>query len=183
MVVNNLQYIISREMDPFQPSVLTIATLRAGKGANNVIPDSAEVIGTVRNIDKASRDYVIGRIREIVDHTVKMMRGEYELEFRYPYPPVINDPQVVERFLKAADRVMGPGHSHILERPEMGGEDAAFFFQKAPGCYFYLQCPAPCPVDGKIYPGHNSKFCIDDSKLYLGSALFLEVASDLLIQE
>lgn len=182
LVVNNLQYIISREMDPFQPSVITIATLRAGQGANNIIPDSAEVIGTVRNIDMTSRDYVLGRIREIVDHTVKMMRGDYELEFRYPYPPVINDPDVVQRFLKAADCVMGLGHSHILDRSEMGGEDAAFFFEKAPGCYFYLQCPAPCPSDGKIYPGHNAKFCIDDSQLYLGSAVFLELALDLLTQ-
>lgn len=182
LVVNNLQYIISREMDPFQPSVLTIATLRAGKGATNIIPDSAEVIGTIRNVDLESRNYVLRRIREIVDHTVAMMRGEYDLEFRDPYPPVINDPKVVQHFLNAADRVMGPGHSHILERPEMGGEDAAFFFQKAPGCYFYLQCPAPCPCDGKIYPAHNAKFCIDDSKLYLGSALFLETALEILTQ-
>lgn len=181
LVVNNLQYIISREMDPFQPAVVTIATLQAGQGANNIIPESAELIGTVRNIDLNARDYVIGRIREIVDHTVKAMRGEYELEFRYPYPPVINDPEVVRRLIKAADRVLGPDRAHILERPEMGGEDAAFFFAKAPGCYFYLQCPSPCPQDGKIYPGHNPKFCIDDSQLYLGTAVFLETVQELLL--
>lgn len=180
LVINNLQYIISREISPFNSSVITIATLKAGYGANNIIPDTAEIIGTVRNVDLESRNYVITRIREIVNHTVKAMRGDYELEFKYPYPPLVNSREVVERFLGVADRVLGEGHYHIMPRPEMGGEDAAFFFQKAPGCYFYLQCPAKCPADGNVYGVHNSRFCLDESVLHLGAALFVETALELM---
>lgn len=180
LVINNLQYIISREVSSFNSSVITIATVKAGNGANNIIPDTAEVIGTVRNVDLESRNYVITRIREIVDHTVKAMRGDYNLEFKYAYPPLVNDRRVVERFLGAADRVLGEGHTHILARPEMSGEDAAFFFQKVPGCYFYLQCPMKSEIDGKVYEVHNSRFCLDETVLSLGSALFAGTAFELL---
>lgn len=180
LVINNLQYIISREISPFNSSVITIATVRAGNGANNIIPDTAEVIGTVRNVDLKSRNYVVTRIREIVDHTVKAMRGDYDLEFKYPYPPLVNDRRVVERFLAVAERVLGTGHTHIMSRPEMGGEDAAFFFQKVQGCYFYLQCPMKSEIDGKTYGVHNSRFCLDETVLFLGAALFAETAFELL---
>ncbi|WP_294143827.1 M20 family metallopeptidase [uncultured Clostridium sp.] len=183
LVINNLQYIISREVSPFNSSVLTIATVRAGNGANNIIPDTAEVIGTVRNVDLESRNYVITRIREIVDHTVKAMRGDYDLEFKYPYPPLVNDRRVVERFLDVAGRVLGEGHTHIMTRPEMGGEDAAFFFQKVPGCYFYLQCPMKSEIDGRAYGVHNSRFRLDETVLFLGAALFAETAFELLEDE
>ncbi|MEG1144767.1 MAG: amidohydrolase [Clostridium sp.] len=176
LVINNLQYIISREVSPLNSSVVTIATLRAGSGASNVIPDTAEIIGTIRNIDFKSRDFVIQRIREIVDHTVKAMRGEYRLEIRDPYPPLLNDPDVVQEFLASAETILGKKQIHILAQPEMGGEDAAFFFQKVPGCYFYLHAPAPNPLDGNFYSVHNAGFCLDESVLYEGAALFADTA-------
>lgn len=180
LVVNNLQYIISREISPFTSSVLTIATLRAGSGANNIIPDTAEVIGTVRNLNKETRDYVLKRIREIVDHTVKAMNGDYVLEFKYPYPAITNDKAVVKEFTDAAEEILGKERCHILQFPELGGEDAGYYFERIPGCYFYLQCPQACPADGKVYGTHNARFCLDDSVLYVGTALFLETAKKLL---
>lgn len=180
LVVNNLQYIVSREVSPFSSSVLTIATLRAGNGANNIIPDTAEIIGTVRNLDNEARNYVLKRISEIVEHTVKAMNGDYDLEFRYPYPAITNSREVVEEFVDAAKEILGEDRYHILKFPELGGEDAGFYFQRIPGCYFYLQCPQACPADGKVYGTHNTKFCLDDSVLYVGTAMFLETAKKLL---
>lgn len=58
----------------------------------------------------------------------------------------------------------------------MGGEDAAFFFQKVPGCYFYLHAPAPNSLDGNFYSVHNAGFCLDESVLYEGAALFADTA-------
>lgn len=180
LVVNNLQYIISREVSPFTSSVLTIATLRAGNGANNIIPDTAEVIGTVRNLNKETRDYVLTRIKEIVDHTVKAMNGDYILEFKYPYPAITNNKAVVKEFVDLAEEILGEERCHILQFPELGGEDAGCYFERVPGCYFYLQCPQACPADGKVYGTHNAKFCLDDSVLYIGTAMFLETTKKLL---
>lgn len=180
LVVNNLQYIISREVSPYSSSVLTIATMRGGNGVNNIIPDTAEIIGTVRNLDKETRDFVLKRIEEIVEHTVKAMRGDYVLEFKYPYPAIKNNKVVVKEFVDAAEKILGKDRCHILQFPELGGEDAGYYFEKIPGCYFYLQCPQACPLDGKTYGAHNSKFCLDDSVLYVGTAMFLETTKKLL---
>lgn len=77
LIINNLQYIVSREVSPLNSSVITIATVRAGNGTSNIIHDEAEFIGTVRNVDMESRNFVMKRIEEIIDHTAKAMRADY----------------------------------------------------------------------------------------------------------
>ena len=75
---------------------------------------------------------------------------------------------------------MGEDKVHMMDCPVMGGEDAAFFFQEVPGCYFFLASSAPHPEDGEIYYHHNSKFCIDEGVFHLGATLFVETALELM---
>lgn len=178
-IINSIQHIVSREVKPGKPTVITFSSIEGGRGAYNIIPDSIELRGTIRNIDLESRDFVFERIRGIVDGIVKGMRGEYELNFMDGYAPLINDKNVVESFVKSAKKLINKEEIHYMTGPMMGGEDAAFFFLKVPGCYFFLNTPST-NKDGKFYPPHNSKFCIDDSVLYKGAALLTQGAIDLL---
>ncbi|MBQ3587189.1 MAG: hypothetical protein II977_01345, partial [Oscillospiraceae bacterium] len=75
--------------------------------------------------------------------------------------------------------VLGEDGVHVWGSQQMGGEDAGFYYQLVPGCFFNLCCQ-DAHSDGKIYPGHNSKFVVDDSLLYRGTAVFVQAAIDYL---
>lgn len=179
LVVNSLQYIISREISPFSPCVITFGTMIGGHGAENIIPNTVELHGTIRNQDLATRSFVFQRIEEIVKYMTKAMRADYKLEFLNGYPPTKNDQERVDAFLTSARKILPEESIHISTEESMGGEDAGFFYQKVPGCFFRLYSALPFS-DGEIYPGHSSRFVLDDSVLYRGTALFLQNAIDYL---
>lgn len=175
-VILALQNIISREVKPSSPAVLTIASLNAGRGTTNIISDVAEMLGTIRTLSPETRAFVLQRIEEVVSAVTKGFRADYELKFFDSYPPVVNDRQVTNDFLESAKKVLPEEDIIILEESLMGGEDAAFFFEKVPGTYFLLN--TAMPVDGVLYPIHNAKFMLDDSVLYKGTALLVQAAMD-----
>lgn len=175
-VILALQSIISREVNPSSPAVLTIASLNAGRGTTNIISDTAEMLGTIRTLSFETRAYVLQRIEEIVAAVTKGFRADYELRFFDSYPPVINDRDVTHAFLESARKVIPEDEVIMLEDSLMGGEDAAFFFEKVPGTYFLLN--TAMPRDGIVYPIHNSKFMLDDTVLYKGAAVLVQAAMD-----
>jgi amidohydrolase len=179
LVVTAIQHIISREISPFSPCVITFGTITGGAGAENIIPNTVELHGTIRNQDLATRDFVFKRLDEVVKYITKAMRADYKINFLNGYPPTKNDTAMVDEFLASAHKILPEEDIHVSTEESMGGEDAAFFYQKVPGCFFRLVSSAPF-VDGKIYPGHSSKFVLDDSVLYRGSALFLQSVLDYL---
>ena len=178
MIVNNIQSIISREISAYDQSVVTIASIEAGRGTYNIIPSTAMLKGTIRHVDPTVRDYVLQRIEEIAIKTAEMMRGCCTVTYLDSYPAVVNDPDMIEYVLSAAKQVLPEGAVHMLDRGNLGGEDAGFFFERVPGCYFFMSNSAPCLHDGIIYGPHHPRFDIDDSVLYLGTAVFLTTVTD-----
>lgn len=177
-VMNSLQYIVSREIKPSNPAVITISSITAGRETYNIIPDYAEIRGTIRCLNYKTRDFIFKRMTEIVEGISKTMRAEGTIEFLDGYPPLINNPEIVDKFIESAKELVGSEKIHVIEESIMGGEDAAFFFEKVPGCYFFFSNPRY--REGYCYPAHNSKFDVDESKLYEGAALFVKTAMDLL---
>ncbi len=177
-IINNLQYIVSRETDPFDSVVITIASVEAGRGTFNVIPETATLKGTIRNAAPRTRDFVLDRIRQVAEDTARMMRASCTVEFVDGYPALVNDRRMVESFLKTAGKCLKEEEINVLPHGVTGGEDAAFFFQKCPGCYFVLVSSAPCPLDGKEYGAHHPRFCLDESVFWKGSGLMAQCAAD-----
>lgn len=173
LVVTAIQYIISREISPFSPCVISFGTITGGNGAENIIPNTVDLHGTIRNQDLETREFVFRRIEEVVRHITQAMRADYRLTYLNGYPPTKNDPEMVDRFLESARKILPAEDIHISAEESMGGEDAGFFFQKVPGCFFRLYSAAPFS-DGEVYPAHSSRFVLDDSVLYRGTALFLQ---------
>lgn len=178
LIINNIQYIVSREVPPSEAAVVTLASVEAGRGAYNIIPETAVVKGTIRNGSPVVRNHVLKRIEEIAVKTAEMMRGSCTVEIVDGYPALVNDRAVVESFLESAKKLIPPEEIHIMEHGLMGGEDAAFFFEKVPGCYFFLTNYAPCPTDGKVYGAHHPRFCLNEDVFYRGAALFVQAVSD-----
>ena len=179
LVLTAIQHIISREISPFTPCVITFGTITGGNGAENIIPNTVELHGTIRNQDLATRAFVFTRIEEVVKHITKAMRADYKVTFLNGYPPTKNDKDMVDGFLASAHKLLPAQDIHISTEESMGGEDAGFFYQKVPGCFFRLYSQAPF-ADGEVYPAHSSRFVLDDSVLYRGAALFAQAVVDYL---
>ena len=171
-IINTLQTIISREVSPNTPAVITVATMQAGRGAENIISDTCYMRGTIRNANMEMREYVLKRVEEVVKGICMAMRADYEFKLDYGYQPVVNETAMTDLLIDAAKTVVGD-NIIVYNEQAMGGEDAGFFYQLVPGCFFNFNCGAPAP-DGNYYPGHNSKFAIDDTLLYKGAAIFLQ---------
>lgn len=177
-VVIALQNIVSREVKPSSPTVVTIASMTAGRSTVNTIPDSIEILGTIRTQDFDTREFVLKRIEEIVAGITSAFRSDYEIKFFDSYPPLINSKEMVDQLLDSVGKIIPKTEIKIMEESHMAGEDASFFFEKVPGVYFILNTTKP--HEGKVYPLHNARFQLDDSVLYKGVAVFTQVAVDYL---
>ncbi len=172
-----LQTIVSREISPVTPAVVTIGTIQAGT-ASNIIPDFCVMRGTVRYIDTEMAEFIPGRIREIAEGVAHSMRAKAELAYKRGYPPLINDPQMTALVKRSASKILGAEKVQDLADPTMGGEDMAYYLQKVPGTFFAL---GSSDRDAEIvYPNHHPKFDVDESVLPLGAAVFCQSAIDFL---
>ena len=167
-VVTALQTVVSREVDPVQPAVLTVGEIGAGT-AFNIIPETARLGGTVRTIDDGLRERMPGRIKEISRGIARGMRGDAELDYRFSYPVTRNDPAAASLALEVAADLFGGDRAVELDNPSMGAEDFAFFLEELPGAYVWLGV-------GDVSGLHTPKFAFDEAILPHGAALLAALA-------
>ncbi len=176
-LISTLQRIISREKKAIDPAVLSICRIQGGFN-QNIIPDVVELEGTVRTVNNETRQLIAKRIDEITKGITCAMRADYELQYDFKYPPLINSEDFTRFFVEAAKKIIPEEDIFEMKYPVMGGEDMAYFLEKAPGTFFFLNNPKE--VGGVVYPHHNPKFDIDESILYKGAALFVQGVVDFL---
>jgi amidohydrolase len=162
-----LQTVVSRSTDPQFPSVVSVCTILAGEGAHNIIPDSIELRCTLRTFDPELRTKLQQRIQAICTNTAEAFGGSARLEWKTGVPPVVNDANLTERFVKLALEVV---EAVDTPNPTMGGDDVAEFLARVPGVYFLVG-------SGTGYPHHHPKFDIDDTNsLPLATELLAKAA-------
>lgn len=172
-VINSLQRIVSRQMDPLQPSVVTVGSFHAGS-TFNVIPGEAEMCGTTRTFDHDIWNSWQERIDKIVRGVCESMGATYELKYTKGYPPLLNDESMTQVVQRCAEAVIGKENVFEPEQT-MGGEDMAFYLEKSKGCFFFLGTGR----EG-CAPIHNSKFDFNEDVLLLGAETYCRIALDLL---
>ncbi|BDG45186.1 M20 family metallopeptidase [Saccharococcus caldoxylosilyticus] len=177
-VVTNLQYIVSRNVDPLEPLVVSVTQFVAGT-THNVIPGSVEIQGTVRSFDETLRKNVPRLMERIIKGITEAHGATYEFEFEYGYRPVINNDEVTRVMEETVREVLGEEAVDHM-KPNMGGEDFSAFLQKAPGSFFYVG--AGNKEKGIIYPHHHPRFTIDEDALEIGVRLFVHAAFKLLAE-
>jgi amidohydrolase len=163
-IVNALQTIVSREVDPIDSAVVTVGEFHAGDAAN-VIPDTARIRGTVRSFKPEVQDHIERRIVELAEGIGAAMRAEVTAEYRRGVPATVNDPAMAAIARKAAIEVVGAEHVRP-QVPTMGGEDFSFFLQEKPGCYFFVGTNNE--ARGLTWGHHHPKFDIDEEALGIG---------------
>jgi len=175
--ISAVQTVVSREVNPLEPVVVTIGKIQGGT-AYNIISQDVTFEGTVRALKQDVREFLDERIGGIIKGVASGMRAEVEYTYTYGYPPLSNDPEFTKRFVKVATEILGKDMVKEIPEPSMGGEDMAYFLNEVPGTFFFL---AGCrEVDGQIHPHHNPKFDIDENVLWEGVLLLSATAVDFL---
>ncbi|MFI5170759.1 MAG: M20 family metallopeptidase [Chitinophagales bacterium] len=159
-----LQQVVSRNLTPFQPAVLTFGKVIAN-GATNVIPDEVYIEGTFRAMDEEVRNKAHQLIEKIARGTVESMGGTLELNIEKGYPVLINDETLTQRVYNRAIDYLGK-ENVIVSTPWMGGEDFAFYSQKIPACFYRLGTGNP--EKGIVSNIHTPTFDIDEDALKTG---------------
>jgi len=168
LMITNLQTIVSRNVGALETAVVTVGSVRSGD-AFNVIPETAELGGTIRSYDTDVRQRVLDRLSAIVEGTATMMGASAELSFMPHTPALVNDPSVTALVREVVVDVLG--EDKLSEMRTMGSEDASFFHQEVPGCYIFV---ASGPEDYQDRPHHNPKFDIDERAMVNGVAVIIE---------
>ena len=173
-VVNALQTVVSRSVDPMKPAVVTVGTFHAGT-KENIIADRAELAGTIRGFDMELMKQMPQRIEAIVKGVTESMGAGYEFHHQHQCPPVVNDAAFAERVKAQAAKLVGD--KAIIPIAIAGADDMAYYLQKAPGCFFFLG-GADAGKGPQVH--HQPRFYYDDRSLALGLELSLRVIEEYL---
>ena len=172
------QTIITRNRRPIDPGVISATMIHTGE-AINVVPDSAEIRGTVRTFSFETLDLIERRMREVAEHTCAAFGASCEFEFTRNYPPTVNHAAETEFVRRTLAEVVGADNVLPFE-PTMGAEDFSFFLQARPGCYFMLgngdgahraggHGLGPCML-------HNPSYDFNDDLIPLGATCWVRIA-------
>ncbi|XP_052488531.1 IAA-amino acid hydrolase ILR1-like 4 isoform X3 [Gossypium raimondii] len=178
-VIVSLQHLVSREADPLDSQVVSIAKFQGG-GAFNVIPDSVTIGGTFRAFSKESFLQLRQRIEEVISKQASVQRCNATVIFdeRSMYPVNSNNKELHEHFRKVAGEILG--FENIIEmQPQMGGEDFAFFSESIPGLFFFLGMKE---TEGAVHSGHSPYFRVNEDVFPYGAALHASLATTYLLQ-
>ncbi len=172
LLVMSIQTVVSREVDPAHPSVVTVGRFEAGT-ASNVIAAEAVLEGTIRAQEPDVRRHLIEAIRRIAQSVGQLHGAAVTVEMTEGTPPLANPPEMVALARRAAEGVVGPASVTALHIANMGGEDFSYYLDQVPGCYVRFGAQVP---GREGYPAHSSKFDIDEAVLPVGARYFFEVA-------
>jgi amidohydrolase len=172
-VINAIHGIRARRIKPIDSAVISIGAIHA-EHTSNVIPGSVEMMGTIRSFDTEVREQLSEELEKAFALT-RAFGGNYTLTIEKGFPPMYNDPEVVELIYQTASEMLGEAKVATSEA-EMGAEDFSYMSKLAPGAMFWLGVK----IDDTYRPAHSPTFDINEDGLPIGTALLGEVACRLL---
>jgi len=172
-VINSLQFIVSRLIDPVQPAVLTLGSIQGGYRPN-VIPDEVKLSGTIRAFSEEIRRQIREEIVKTLDMHCKRYGADFTLDLVPGYPPVINDPDMSAFMHQTANLLSKRIRMESMPDPRMAGEDFSYYLKRIPGAFYWLGCGNRSK--GITRPLHHSCFDLDEDVLPLGTALHCAAA-------
>lgn len=164
-LINNLQQIVSRRIDPLESAVVSICNFEA-KNPYNVIADTALMTGTVRTFKEEIRNFIEKEIDRVIEGTCLVSGADYEYTYSRGYPTTVNHKEETEFVAALAPAV--PGVETVREtEPIMGGEDFSYYLQNVKGTFFFTG--AKNPESEEAFPHHHPKFDIDERALLIAA--------------
>lgn len=172
-LVVNIQSIVSRNVDPLKPAVVSFGTVNGGT-IYNIIPSEVSLTGTVRSLDSSIQALAEERLKEITETTCKAFGAAAEFQYEKGYPPLVNEENMADFVLEVAKNTLGEEKIKSID-PVMGGEDFAYFLQKIPGAFLFFGMG-----DGMEFPHHHPAFDIDEKALPQATFLMTSLALEYL---
>jgi len=170
-IVLNIQTIISREIDPIHPAVITIGYLRAGT-VNNAVAEKAVLKGTIRTTDESVRTQINDKIKKMASSLSIHYDADIKVTFKPGYPPIINQDYPCDIAQHVAQKLLGKNAAISLPYPSLGGEDFAYYLQQVPGCF--VRFGAAKEGHDKI-SSHSPAFDFNEDVLRVGAAYLSEL--------
>lgn len=172
-LVVNIQSIVSRNVDPLKPVVVSFGTVKGGT-IYNIIPSEVYLTGTVRTFDSSIQSLAEKRLKEIVEETCEAFGAKAEFEYEKGYPPLVNHEAMVDFVLEVTGKTLGEDRIQTID-PVMGGEDFAYFLQKVPGAFLFFGMG-----DGMEFSHHHPAFDLDEKALPQATLLMTSLALEYL---
>jgi amidohydrolase len=166
-IINQLQSIVSRGVDPLDSAVVSICTFKAGE-TDNVIPQTALLLGTVRTLRAETRDFVERRVGEIVDATAKLYGAKATLKYVRNYPVTTNHERQTGFAAGVAAEVVGSGNVDTEVAPLMGAEDFSFMLEERPGAFIFVG-------NGKTAGLHHPAYDFNDEAIPVGTSYWVRL--------
>lgn len=175
-IIDGLQSIISREMElTNEAAVITVGKITSGV-RNNIIPETAEMVGTIRTLDYSMQEKLNKRMKEMVPAIAKAYNAQASITIENGLPITFNDPDLTAKVLPSLEKAAGK-ENVLLGKAVTGAEDFSFFQKEIPGFYFFL-CGKPVDKEATLH--HTPDFYIDESGLLLGVKTFTQIVFDYL---
>jgi amidohydrolase len=169
-VIIALNGIVSRRIDPFEPAVVSIGSINGGL-AENVIPESIKLTGTLRFTDESVHQQIHAEMKRAFD-IAKALGGDYQLRYEIGGPPMINDKMVSDVIERTGKDLLGGENVHEIHKT-LGAEDFGEFMKHAPGAMFTL---GTRKHGHEEYLLHHPRFDLDERALPIGTAMLVETA-------
>ena len=170
-LITALQSIVARNVDPLESAVISMCEFHAGN-ARNVIPQTAEIRGTVRTLTPEVRTRVEQRVREVVEGVARMTGAKIELAYERGYPVVVNHAAETDFAIKVAEEIAGRGNVQEMP-PLMGGEDFAYMLEKRPGAFIFCG-------NGDSAGLHHPAYNFDDNASVYGTSYWIKLVENTL---
>lgn len=170
-LITALQSIVSRTVDPLESAVISMCEFHAGN-ARNVIPQTAELKGTVRTLKLEVRDLIEKRVREVVAGVAQMTGAKIDLHYKRKYPVTVNHPSQTDVATNIAKEIAGDGNVHEMP-PMMGAEDFSYMLEARPGAFIFCG-------NGNSAGLHHPAYNFDDEAIVFGTSYWVKLVENTL---
>ena len=178
-IIDGIQSIISRESNLLnEAAVISVGKIKSGVRFN-IIPESAELIGTIRTLDYDMRDHIEKRMHEMIPTIAEAYGGTAEVSISESTDITFNDPDLVAQMLPSMEKALGK-ENVLLTKATTGAEDFSYFSREVPGFYFFLG--GMTPGNETPFPHHTPDFFIDEDGLIHGVKVLTQMSMDYLNQ-
>jgi hippurate hydrolase len=174
-IVQALQTMVTRRVDVFDPTVVTVGRISAGT-TNNVIPETAEILGTIRAVSERTRSRVHDGIRRVAEGVAAAHEASVTVEIQAGYPVTVNGNDAAEFALGVAKEVAGHDKALRLPHPVMGAEDFSYVLQRVPGAMLFLGGTHPDRNPATAAPNHSNRVNFDEECMVTGMAMYTALA-------
>lgn len=168
-IISTLQTIVARGTDPMESTVVSVCNIHSGF-ADNVIPDTCEIGGTVRTFDPNLRDVAEERLTKIANSIAQALGGSVTVKYKRGYPPTVNDHAMAELVRGAASEITDQVNTG---EPGMGAEDFSYFLENRPGAFWHVGTRNE--ERGIVWPHHHPRFDVDEDGMSFGIKTMVNV--------